>query len=245
MSSTVFVCTQTCFSNSRDSLTPAVYTNRTGGCLPGGIASSDSDIVAKAGGKPSVGQHRPSRVNFDGADAVAANGSGSGGSGAAAAASASATTGGSGGVGGDGEATGGSGGRGGGTTGRASYNNARGSICFDGGRQKNGGPRQYRDRTSDRVKGIRWSFVFDPAGQLCYYWNMVVSLAFLYNFWVIIYRFAFSEINRKCVSSSNPARLRHIGTFYRTVSTRDLRHYYVANNIQFQRRLIESIRLIF
>ncbi|XP_058803224.1 cyclic nucleotide-gated cation channel alpha-3 isoform X5 [Phymastichus coffea] len=40
-----------------------------------------------------------------------------------------------------------------------------------------------------------WSFVFDPAGRLCYYWSMVVSLAFLYNFWVIIYRFAFQEIN--------------------------------------------------
>ena len=42
-----------------------------------------------------------------------------------------------------------------------------------------------------------WSFVFDPAGRLCYYWSMVVSLAFLYNFWAIIYRFAFQEINRK------------------------------------------------
>ncbi|KAL0123355.1 hypothetical protein PUN28_005706 [Cardiocondyla obscurior] len=40
-----------------------------------------------------------------------------------------------------------------------------------------------------------WSFIFDPAGRLCYYWSMVVSLAFLYNFWVIIYRFAFQEIN--------------------------------------------------
>lgn len=36
--------------------------------------------------------------------------------------------------------------------------------------------------------GCRWSFVFDPAGRLCYYWSMVVSLAFLYNFWVLIYR---------------------------------------------------------
>ncbi|KAE8744056.1 hypothetical protein FOCC_FOCC009340, partial [Frankliniella occidentalis] len=45
--------------------------------------------------------------------------------------------------------------------------------------------------------GPTWSFVFDPAGRLCYYWSMVVSLAFLYNFWVIIYRFAFQEINRK------------------------------------------------
>ncbi|XP_015792172.1 cGMP-gated cation channel alpha-1-like isoform X2 [Tetranychus urticae] len=43
--------------------------------------------------------------------------------------------------------------------------------------------------------GKGWSFVFDPAGRLCYYWSMIVSLAFLYNFWVIIYRFAFNEIS--------------------------------------------------
>ncbi|XP_031619654.1 cyclic nucleotide-gated cation channel alpha-3 isoform X2 [Contarinia nasturtii] len=42
-------------------------------------------------------------------------------------------------------------------------------------------------------------FVFDPAGRLCYYWSMVVSLAFLYNFWVIIYRFAFQEINTQTI----------------------------------------------
>jgi cyclic nucleotide gated channel alpha 3 len=39
-----------------------------------------------------------------------------------------------------------------------------------------------------KTMGCRWSFVFDPAGRLCYYWSMVVSLAFLYNFWVLIYR---------------------------------------------------------
>lgn len=44
------------------------------------------------------------------------------------------------------------------------------------------------------VGGCKWTFVFDPAGRLCYYWSMVVSLAFLYNFWVLIYRFAFAEI---------------------------------------------------
>lgn len=54
------------------------------------------------------------------------------------------------------------------------------------------------DSYSSRIRGTaNWSFVFDPAGRLCYYWSMVVSLAFLYNFWVIIYRFAFQEINRK------------------------------------------------
>ncbi|KAK9704178.1 Ion transport protein [Popillia japonica] len=50
-----------------------------------------------------------------------------------------------------------------------------------------------------RTGAPNWSFVFDPAGRLCYYWSMVVSLAFLYNFWVIIYRFAFQEINRETI----------------------------------------------
>ncbi len=45
--------------------------------------------------------------------------------------------------------------------------------------------------SSGRSGGCRWTFVFDPAGRLCYYWSLVVSLAFLYNFWVLIYRFAF------------------------------------------------------
>lgn len=50
-----------------------------------------------------------------------------------------------------------------------------------------------------RTGSANWSFVFDPAGRLCYYWSMVVSLAFLYNFWVIIYRFAFREIDCKYI----------------------------------------------
>lgn len=53
--------------------------------------------------------------------------------------------------------------------------------------------------TSRKSNGRRWSFVFDPAGRLCYYWSMVVSMAFLYNFWVIIYRFAFQEINGESI----------------------------------------------
>lgn len=48
-----------------------------------------------------------------------------------------------------------------------------------------------------RSFGIRWTFVFDPAGRISYYWHMVVSMAFLYNLWVIIFRFAFAEINRE------------------------------------------------
>ncbi|XP_015923084.1 cyclic nucleotide-gated channel alpha-3-like [Parasteatoda tepidariorum] len=52
--------------------------------------------------------------------------------------------------------------------------------------------------SADRPK-CNWSFVFDPAGRLSYYWSVVVSIAFLYNFWVMIYRFAFQEINRSTI----------------------------------------------
>ena len=44
-------------------------------------------------------------------------------------------------------------------------------------------------------EGCNWTFVFDPSGRLSYWWSSVVSVAFIYNFWVIIYRFAFQEIN--------------------------------------------------
>ena len=47
--------------------------------------------------------------------------------------------------------------------------------------------------------GCRWTFVFDPAGRLAYWWSFVVSIAFLYNFWVMIYRFAMDEIHSKTV----------------------------------------------
>lgn len=43
--------------------------------------------------------------------------------------------------------------------------------------------------------GCKWTFVFDPSGRLSYWWAAVVSVAYLYNFWVIIYRYAFQEIN--------------------------------------------------
>lgn len=43
--------------------------------------------------------------------------------------------------------------------------------------------------------GCNWTFVFDPSGRLSYWWSSVVSIAFIYNFWVIIYRFAFQEID--------------------------------------------------
>ncbi|KAK3095924.1 hypothetical protein FSP39_020866 [Pinctada imbricata] len=49
--------------------------------------------------------------------------------------------------------------------------------------------------TSTDRDGCNWTFVFDPSGRLAYWWSSIVSIAFLYNFWVIIYRFAFQEIN--------------------------------------------------
>ena len=48
--------------------------------------------------------------------------------------------------------------------------------------------------------GCNWTFVFDPSGRLSYWWSSVVSIAFIYNFWVIIYRFAFQEINPDNIS---------------------------------------------
>ncbi|XP_022238753.1 cyclic nucleotide-gated channel rod photoreceptor subunit alpha-like [Limulus polyphemus] len=52
--------------------------------------------------------------------------------------------------------------------------------------------------SSEKI-GCNWTFVFDPSGRLSYYWSMVVSVAFLYNFWVMIYRFAFNEINANTI----------------------------------------------
>ena len=54
--------------------------------------------------------------------------------------------------------------------------------------------------SSSEKDGCRWTFVFDPAGRLAYWWSFVVSLAFLYNFWVMIYRFAFEEINHNNIA---------------------------------------------
>lgn len=49
--------------------------------------------------------------------------------------------------------------------------------------------------TGSDKDGCKWTFVFDPSGRLAYWWSFVVSVAFIYNFWVLIYRFAFEEIN--------------------------------------------------
>ncbi|CAF1249805.1 unnamed protein product [Rotaria sp. Silwood1] len=39
-----------------------------------------------------------------------------------------------------------------------------------------------------------FTFIFDPSGRLSYYWTSIISLAFLYNFWIIIFRFSFYEL---------------------------------------------------
>jgi hypothetical protein len=49
---------------------------------------------------------------------------------------------------------------------------------------------------SDKKFCCRWTLVFDPAGRLAYWWSFVVSIAFIYNFWVLVYRFAFHEIDK-------------------------------------------------
>lgn len=81
-----------------------------------------------------------------------------------------------------------------------------GSSNQNGNSSCNGGDRYQNRRLVSyprfRAGTPNWSFVFDPAGRLCYYWSMVVSLAFLYNFWVIIYRFAFQEINGQWLRSA-------------------------------------------
>lgn len=59
------------------------------------------------------------------------------------------------------------------------------------------GERIESSTVSSDKDGCNWTFVFDPSGRLCYWWSSVVSVAFLYNFWVIIYRFAFNEINQQ------------------------------------------------
>ena len=41
------------------------------------------------------------------------------------------------------------------------------------------------------------TLVFDPAGRLAYWWSFIVTIAFLYNFWVLVYRSAFDEINAR------------------------------------------------
>ena len=40
------------------------------------------------------------------------------------------------------------------------------------------------ERNHQEKRCCNWTFVFDPSGRLVYYWSFIVSLAFLYNFWV-------------------------------------------------------------
>lgn len=43
----------------------------------------------------------------------------------------------------------------------------------------------------------RFTFIFDPSGRLAYWWTSIISLAFLYNFWIIIFRFSFHELTHE------------------------------------------------
>ncbi|KAH8284734.1 hypothetical protein KR054_000299 [Drosophila jambulina] len=87
-----------------------------------------------------------------------------------------------------------------------SHHGGAGSGGGSGGGPHGGQPHHQKPHrtASQRIRAAtaarKLHFVFDPAGRLCYYWSMVVSMAFLYNFWVIIYRFAFQEINRRTIA---------------------------------------------
>nr|CAH8824275.1 unnamed protein product [Trichobilharzia regenti] len=43
------------------------------------------------------------------------------------------------------------------------------------------------------------SFYFNPSGRIVYSWCGVISVVFMYHLWVIMYRFAFNEINQQTV----------------------------------------------
>uniref|UniRef100_A0A1I8I344 Ion_trans domain-containing protein n=1 Tax=Macrostomum lignano TaxID=282301 RepID=A0A1I8I344_9PLAT len=62
-----------------------------------------------------------------------------------------------------------------------------GAGCAGGGACASSGARYSRRYLGSRI-------VFDPAGQFIHWWCTVVSLAFLYNLWVILFRVAFMEI---------------------------------------------------
>lgn len=62
---------------------------------------------------------------------------------------------------------------------------------------------ELRKRSSKGAKSklnlCQW--VIDPSGWCYNQWSLVVSLAFLYNFWALSYRFAFREINEDTLIS--------------------------------------------
>ena len=86
----------------------------------------------------------------------------------------------------------------------ASSNNNLHSKFQSAGSMENSERCSRKSEKRSHYLGVRWTFVFDPAGRLSYYWHMIVSIAFLYNLWVIIFRFAFYEINREYDFSSTP-----------------------------------------
>ncbi|UJR08291.1 hypothetical protein I4U23_012562 [Adineta vaga] len=53
------------------------------------------------------------------------------------------------------------------------------------------------DLNPPATRRTRFTFIFDPSGRLSYYWTSIISLAFLYNFWIIIFRYSFHELTSK------------------------------------------------
>jgi len=51
-----------------------------------------------------------------------------------------------------------------------------------------------------RRRGCRWTLVFDPAGRFAYWWSCIVSIAFVYNFWTLVYRFSFDEVGGRILN---------------------------------------------
>ncbi len=58
----------------------------------------------------------------------------------------------------------------------------------------NRGKNQTINETTRRAK-CNMTFLFDPDGRFSDWMRLIVSSAFLYNFWVILYRYSFNEIN--------------------------------------------------
>jgi len=58
----------------------------------------------------------------------------------------------------------------------------------------NRGTNQTMNETTRKAK-CNMTFLFDPDGRFSDWMRLIVSLAFLYNFWVILYRYSFNEIN--------------------------------------------------
>ncbi|XP_018647501.1 putative cyclic nucleotide-gated ion channel [Schistosoma mansoni] len=58
------------------------------------------------------------------------------------------------------------------------------------------------ENKSQKLRKSSWNsalFYFNPSGRIVHTWCGVISIVFMYHLWVIIYRFAFNEINQQTV----------------------------------------------